>query len=198
MLGGNEFINLAPKCGSLPPLIQIQNLETKVNVITSPLPYSPYLSLSPVHLLPMLLSNLSSSSPVTPPSVLATNVFLLNTMVAFLKSDHGRKQKTLWTKLLMIIKKLYRVVDEETNEDYWDAQTLPNTSKREMFYRSLERTGAEWLLWVVVSESQGISWNVLGGEEYSSLSPLSLLSSARWCLLTKNLKWKPNSEWCYP
>ena len=148
-------------------------------------------------LLPMLLSNLSSSSPVTPPSVLATDVFLLNTLVTFLKSDHGRKHKTLWTKLLMIIKKLYRVVDEETNEDYWDAQTLPNISKREMFYWSLERTGAETTT-LSCSLSQGISWNVLGGEEYSSLSPLSLLSSARWCLLTKNLKWKPNSEWCYP
>ena len=50
-------------------------------------------------------------------------------MVAFFKSDHGSKQKTLWTKILMIIKKLYRVVDEETNEECWDAQTLPNTSK---------------------------------------------------------------------
>ena len=114
-------------------------------------------------------------------------------MVAFFKSDHGRRQKTLWTKILMVIKKLYRVVGEETNEECWDAQTFPNTSKeREMFYCSLQRTGAQWLLWVVVSESQGISQNVLGGEEYSSLSPLSLLSSARWCLLIKqNLKWKP-------
>lgn len=148
----------------------------------------------------MLLLHLSSSSPVTPPSVLATNVFPLNTTVAFFKSDHGSKQKTLWTKILMIIKKLYRVVDEETNEECWDAQTLPNTSKeREMFYCSLRRTGAQWLIWVVVSESQGISQNVLGGEEYSSFSPLFLLSSARWCLLIKqNLKWKPNSEWCYP